>query len=50
MLFGDDPAFPGPELDRAFRRIAWQAVVGHPLSGVTDADGDGLGDAPASRP
>jgi hypothetical protein len=36
--------YPSPELDRVFRRIAWQAVVGHPRSGVTDSDGDGVRD------
>ncbi|MEM9368258.1 MAG: hypothetical protein AAGD07_19865 [Planctomycetota bacterium] len=36
--------FPSPELDQKFREIAWQAVISHPLSGVTDADGDGQGD------
>jgi hypothetical protein len=26
--------FPGPELDKVFRKIAWEAVSNHPLSGV----------------
>ncbi len=30
--------FPSPELDKMFRKIAWQAVIGHPLSGVTEAE------------
>lgn len=38
-------AFPGRELDREFRRIAWQAVVNHPLSGVTDKNENGLNDS-----
>lgn len=42
--FADPPEFPGKELDRAFRKIAWKAVTGNPLSGVTDADGDGVSD------
>lgn len=42
--FGGSPDFPGRELDRIFRKIAWQAVTGHPLSGVTDKDGDGIDD------
>ncbi len=42
---GESEGFPSPELDRVFRRIAWQAVIGHELSGVSDRDGDGLGDA-----
>ncbi|MCB1233780.1 MAG: hypothetical protein KDM91_01755 [Verrucomicrobiae bacterium] len=37
--------FPGRALDKVFRQIAWQAVIHHPLSGVRDADGDGVGDA-----
>ncbi len=37
-------AFPSDELDRIFRKIAWQAVIGNPLSGVVDANGDGIGD------
>ncbi len=44
ISFGGDPTFPGPELDRMFRKIAWQAVIGNPLSGVTDEDGDGQAD------
>ena len=37
-------SFPSPELDKIFRKIAWQAVIQKPLSGVTDANGDGIGD------
>ncbi|MEM7144669.1 MAG: hypothetical protein AAF591_06010 [Verrucomicrobiota bacterium] len=36
--------YPSPELDRAFRKIAWQAVTNHPLSGITDTNNDGLAD------
>lgn len=36
--------FPSRELDQAFRKIAWEAVTNHPMSGVTDKDGDGIGD------
>jgi hypothetical protein len=36
--------FPGKELDRVFRKIAWEAVINNPLSGVADKDGDGLRD------
>ena len=36
--------FPSRELDRRFRKIAWQAVLTHPLSGVKDEDGDRVGD------
>lgn len=35
---------PGKELDRVFRKIAWQAVINNKLSGVTDKDGDGIGE------
>jgi len=42
--FGGSPDYPSRELDRVFRKIAWQAVVNHPLSGVTDKDGDGIRD------
>jgi hypothetical protein len=38
--------FPSRELDQVFRKIAWQAVVNNPLSGVTDKDGDGVGERP----
>ncbi len=43
--FGGNRAFPSRELDQKFREIAWQAVIGHSLSGVKDADGDGRRDA-----
>ena len=36
IAFGDDADFPSVELDRTFRKIAWQAVVEHPYSGVSD--------------
>jgi hypothetical protein len=44
IRFGDATDYPSPKLDRVFRQIAWQAVTNNPLSGVTDKDGDGLGD------
>ena len=37
-------AFPSRALDNIFRKIAWQAVINNPLSGVTDKDGNGIGD------
>lgn len=43
----ESPGFPSGELDEVFRRIAWEAVISHPLSGVKDADGDGTGDVAA---
>lgn len=39
-----DSGFPGRELDRIFRKIAWQAVSGHELSGVVDDNGDCMAD------
>jgi len=44
IQFGGPSDYPGRELDRAFRKIAWQAVLNNRLSGVTDKDGDGIGD------
>lgn len=41
---GGQNEYPSRDLDRAFRKIAWQAVVNHPLSGVVDSDSDGLKD------
>ncbi len=35
---------PSKELDRAFREIAWEAVINNPLSDVTDKNGNGIGD------
>ncbi len=40
--FGGSSDFPSRELDRLFRKIAWQAVVRNPLSGVTDEDRNGV--------
>jgi hypothetical protein len=36
--------FPNRELDRIFRRIAWQAVINNPLSGVIDKNDNGMED------
>jgi len=44
VAFGGSQDYPTRELDRVFRKIAWQAVVDNPLSGVTDEDGNGVGD------
>jgi hypothetical protein len=43
--FGGSPDYPSRELDRVFRKIAWQAVVNNPLSGVRDDDRDGVADS-----
>ena len=37
--------FHNDKLDGIFRKIAWQAVVGNPLSDVTDKNANGIGDA-----
>ena len=42
--FKGDQSFPSAALDKAFREIAWRAVVEHPLSGVTDKNRNGIGD------
>ena len=44
VKFGGNADFPSEALDRIFRKIAWQAVKGNPLSGVVDEDGDGVAD------
>lgn len=36
--------YPSRDLDRVFRRLAWKAVVDHPLSGVTDENANGIAD------
>lgn len=36
--------YPSRELDRVFRKIAWEAVLRNPLSGVTDENGNGIDD------
>ncbi|TWU46649.1 hypothetical protein [Rubripirellula reticaptiva] len=36
--------YPSPALDKVFRKIAWQAAVGDPLSGIVDKDDDGISD------
>ena len=49
LIEGDVPfktnsGYPSQKLDRVFRKIAWQAVIGNPLSGHADKDGDGISD------
>lgn len=44
IAFRDEGDFPSPELDAVFRKIAWQAVIGNPLTGVHDQDGNGVDD------
>ena len=45
IAFDEPPDYPSPALDRVFRKIAWQAVLGNPLSGVVDQDGNGVCDS-----
>jgi hypothetical protein len=45
IQFGGPLDFPSRELDHLFRKIAWQAVVHNPFSGVIDKDRNGIGDA-----
>lgn len=40
----NQPGYPSEELDRIFRKIAWEAVSGHRFSGVRDNDGNGISD------
>lgn len=42
--YRDKGDFPSDDLDRIFRKIAWQAVAGNALTGVRDANKDGVGD------
>jgi hypothetical protein len=44
IAYRDKGDFPSPALDQMFRKIAWQAVINNPLSGVTDRDHDGIRD------
>jgi hypothetical protein len=46
ISFGGAADYPSRQLDRVFRKIAWEAVVNNRLSGVTDENGDGLNDQP----
>jgi hypothetical protein len=48
--FGGSSDYPSRELDRIFRKIAWQAVLNNPLSGVTDKDNNGVGDRTSGTP
>ncbi len=43
ILLKDENAFKHDYLDEVFRKIAWQAVVQHPLSGVEDQNNNRVG-------
>lgn len=45
VAFDDSPGYPDEALDRAFRRIAWQAVLRNPLTGITDQNQNGIDDS-----
>lgn len=44
ISFDGDPNYPSEDLDRIFRKVAWQAVINNPLSGIKDANRNGIGD------
>lgn len=44
ITFKKNPGFLTADVDKILREIAWKAVVEHPLSGVTDKNGNGIGD------
>ncbi len=47
LISGDVSAgeeYPSADLDRVFRKIAWEAVLRNPFSGVTDKNSNGVGD------
>ena len=48
--FGQRDGFPSRDLDRVFRKIAWQAAVSNPLSGVIDKNKNGIGDHHEKKP
>jgi hypothetical protein len=41
---GNQQGYPSSELDQVFRKLAWQAVIENPLSGVADENKNGIGD------
>jgi hypothetical protein len=43
--FGGTSDYPSRQLDRVFRKIAWQAVLNNPLSGIRDQDSNGIDDS-----
>ncbi len=44
VAFRTQSGYPSRELDRVFRKIAWQAVIENPLSGHVDKNRDGISD------
>jgi hypothetical protein len=44
LIEGLSPPNVHSEVDRAMREAAWKAIISSPYSGVTDRNGDGLGD------
>ena len=44
IAFNGPQDYPSPQLDRMFRKIAWQAALRNPLSGVCDDNENGVCD------
>lgn len=44
IAFGGAVDYPSRRLDRVFRKIAWQAALNNPLSGVVDKNKNGVSD------
>jgi hypothetical protein len=43
-VFNSSGGYPSKELDRMFRKIAWQAAINNSLSGIKDNDKNGIAD------
>lgn len=48
--FAEKGDFPSRDLDRVFRKIAWEAVVNNKLSGIQDKNANGISDDRESTP
>ncbi len=48
--FAQQGDFPSRDLDRVFRKIAWEAVVNNKLSGIQDKNANGISDDRESTP
>jgi hypothetical protein len=44
LIKGFAPAKLDPAIDQIMRKVAWQAIIRSPLSGITDKNGDGAAD------
>jgi hypothetical protein len=45
LITGFAPRDVPTQIDRLFRQVAWQSVLGHPHSGVTDKNSNGIADS-----